>query len=356
MIAMQRRCATFVGLFLTAALCAFGAETPKFSGYAYVDYFRNLKSPDAVSDGLSGFQIRRIYFTCDTVLAANAKARFRLEANDGSLLLLPGAVSGARFDKDRITGLNLGASVFAAFVKDAYVQWDAKSRRLERFHPSLVLGIQPTPAFAGLEEDTAWKYRSLEKTILDRNKIVSSRDLGLGVKGAFDSQKRFGYWFLMGNDTTSPETNRRKRYYGLLSYQGGALLGELYGDFRERDEGRDEIVAKALVGARRGRAALSGVAFDKWAKDAAGETRLVSAGVSVFGRCALTRKLEAVLRGDVYDPNPNASDDAVLFGIAGLVYQPIGDVDIIPNVWVEKSRQPDSEPAVAMRTTVHYRF
>ena len=350
--------------FAVIAVSVFGDETKpespvsKFSGYAFVDYFNNLKATDAKSVGLNGFQMRRIYFTYDYAVKPNYKARFRIEANDGSLLLLPSAISGARFDKDRITGLNLSASVFSVFVKDAYVQWDITSKALERLHPSVIVGIQPTPAYGGIEEEIAWRYRSLEKTILDRDKIVASRDLGFGLKGAFDKDKRLGYWLLVGNDTTSPELNKQKRFYGLVSYQGNLVLGELYGDVRQQKDAKNETVVKGLIGVQQGAFALTGVVFDRWKKNARQNdpTTLASSGASLFGRYAISKTVEAVVRGDWFDPDTAVEEDASLFAVIGLAYHPIKDVDFIPNVVIEQPEKSGSDPTVVARLTAHFRF
>lgn len=345
------------GLILLPFL-AFGEATTKFSGYAYVDYFNQLKVTDPKNQkvGLNGFQIRRIYFTYDYAVRPNYKARFRLEANDGSLLLLPGAISGVRFERDHITGLNLGASVFSVFVKDAFIQWDLTTKALEPFHLSLVGGIQSTPSWGALEEEVVWKYRSLEKTILDRYKLASARDLGLGLRGALG--KKVGYWFLVGNDTTSPELNKQKRFYGLLSYQGSLLLGEVYGDFRQQEADKNEMTAKVLLGVQAKSFVVAGVGISRWKKNARPQdpTTQTSSGFSLFGRYAISQKVEIVGRGDWFDPDRNADDDASLFGLFGVAYHPLQEVDFIPNVLIEQPEKANADPTVTVRLTTHYRF
>jgi len=329
----------------------------KFSGYAYVDYFNRLKATDAKNTGLNGFEIRRLYFTYDYAVKPNYKARFRLEANDGSLLLLPTAISGAGFDKDKsqLTGMDPNKALFSVFVKDAYVQWDIASEALKLLHPSLIMGIQSTPSWGGIEEEVAWRYRSIEKTILDRNKIASARDLGFGLKGAFD---KLGYWFLVGNDTMSPEKDKQKRFYGLLSYQGDFVLGELYGDFRQQKGDKNETVLKGLLGVQGGGFALTGVVFNRWKKHARSTdpTTQTSSGLSLFGRYAISKKVEVVARGDRYDPDTETSDDASLFAVVGVAYHPIKEVDFIPNVWIEQPEKSGSDPTIVARLTTHYRF
>lgn len=335
---------------------AFGEATTKFSGYAYVDYFNHLKATNPQNVGLNGFQIRRLYFTYDYAVKPNYKARFRLEANDGSLLLLPGAISGVRFERDQITGLNLGASVFSVFVKDAFIQWDVTAKAVGPFH--LNGGIQSTPSWGALEEEVAWKYRSLEKTVLDRYRLAPARDLGFGIRGALGREKKLGYWLLIGNDTTSPELNKQKRFYGLLSYQGSLLLGEVYGDFRQQREDKNEMTAKALLGIQTKSFAFAGVGAGRWKRNARPQdpTTQTSSGFSLFGRYAVSQKVEVVGRGDWFDPDRNAADDASLFGLLGVAYHPIQEVDFIPNVLIEQPEKADANPTLTVRLTTHYRF
>jgi len=338
---------------------AFGqanAPTTKISGYGYLDYFNDVRSTDPKKEGLNGFQIRRLYFTYDYALKPHYKARFRLETNDGTLLLLPKAVSGAKIDKGALAGVDANASVVGVFVKDAYLQYDLTHDALKAIHPSVIVGIQSTPAFGGIEEEVAWKYRSLEKTILDWQGIVSSRDLGLSVKGYLDAKKEVGYWVLVGNDTTKPETNKHKRFYGLLSYQGKKLLAELYGDLSQQPNDKNRTTAKGLLGYQVGPLSFSGVVFNRWSQNArpSAPTTQQTRGVSLFGRYTASEQVEAVGRVDRFDPDTEKEKDATTLIIAGVAYHPIKEVDFIPNVRIEKPQEKDA--TVTLRTTIHYRF
>jgi hypothetical protein len=152
-----------------------GQEHIKISGLAYLDYYYLLNSPVAGDEQANGFDYRRLYLTTDFVLSDDFGGRARLEASSSS------TTSQGRP---------------APFVKDLYVRW---KNAIGQGH-DLTLGISPPPAF-GVSEGF-WGYRSLEKTILDRNAILSSRDFGLTLSGRFDRDGAVRYALMYGNNNS----------------------------------------------------------------------------------------------------------------------------------------------------------
>jgi hypothetical protein len=102
------------------------------SGHTYFDYYDRVQATEANEKGLNGFEMRRLYLTYDYAVKSRYKVRVRLEANDGALALQPKAVSGARLDKDKLAGLDAGASMFTVLVKDAYDNGIRRLMRLSR--------------------------------------------------------------------------------------------------------------------------------------------------------------------------------------------------------------------------------
>ena len=119
-------------------------------------------------------------------------------------------------------------------VKDAWFKWKNIFQGSD-----FVFGLSPTPAFDVSE--AAWGYRSLEKTIMDFNGIVSSRDLGIDLKGKFNEQGTMKYWVKIGNNSgNSPEVNKYKRYYGLLQFIPiKNFQFTVYGDYASNPQIRD---------------------------------------------------------------------------------------------------------------------
>ncbi len=68
---------------------------------------------------------------------------------------------------------------------------------------------------------------------MDLDGIVSSRDLGIDLKGKFDDGGTAKYWIKIGNGNgNTPENNKDKRFYGLLEFDPSSkLLITVYGDY-----------------------------------------------------------------------------------------------------------------------------
>ena len=126
-------------------------------GYMFGDYYYVASGADKKQNG---FQFRRIYLTFDKKLRHKFTGRFRLEASDA------GFGSGKKM---------------TPVVKDAYLKYQKDGR-------SLVVGLSPTPTWSFTEK--VWGYRSVEKTIIDLNKMGSSRDLGVLFETRSDSEGR----------------------------------------------------------------------------------------------------------------------------------------------------------------------
>jgi|SaaInl4_135m_RNA_FD_contig_31_1216454_length_1286_multi_4_in_0_out_0_2 hypothetical protein len=313
--------------------------TSKLSGYSLFDYSYVADSADEDAKEVFGATVRRVYLTYDYALKPNYKARFRVETNDGvNFLTAP--------EKSKV-GL---------LVKDAYMQWDITAEWAEAIKPSLVFGIQGTPAFGHLEEK-AWKYRSLEKTHLDLRKIASSRDMGIGAKGKV-GDSGIAYQLLVGNDTTNAETNKDKRVYGVVSYKKDGVLGEVYGHLRQRPGDESEFTGKVFGGYDGGDYAAHVSAFSRTKSDigsVAGDD-LSSIGVSAFGRYVVAEDVELVARGDFYDGNTDKENDAKTLLLVALAYRPIPQVAFMPNVRIEMPEDSDTASDIVGRLTVHYKF
>ena len=97
------------------------------------------------------------------------------------------------------------------YVRDALIRWNNIFT-----NSSLAIGIMPTPAYGYIEEKF-WKYRSVEKTIMDQRGFVSSRDMGITLAGTFDDAKNYGYYAMIGDGSGGRlENNKYKKFYGNL--------------------------------------------------------------------------------------------------------------------------------------------
>jgi len=299
----------------------------KFSGLMFGDYYYNIDNVDAKSKNLNGFQYRRIYITTDYAVAENFDARFRLET-------------------DQSANSNTAGGKLGVMVKDAYLKWKGIFSGSD-----LIFGLSATPAFDISEG--AWGYRSLEKTIMDYNGIVSSRDMGVDLKGKLTDNGSVNYWVKIGNNNgNAPENDKYKRYYGLLQIKPAAgfqVTG--YFDYAAKADVTDKVdkttksnnayVASLFLNYQQSSDFAIGVeAFTRsiqngFAKNAVSALQdQKSFGVSAWAWATLSEKFKAVVRYDSFDPNTDNDDDGTGLLIAGIDYKAAKNVSIIPNVEV----------------------
>lgn len=281
----------------------------------------NIDGKKTIGKDLNGVQVRRVYFQLDNDLTARVATRLRLEV-DG---------------KELTSGDKIGV-----FVKNASIQLKSVYRRGDFW-----FGEIGTPTFENAE--AFWGYRSIEKPIMDFWGIRSSSDLGLALKGYADPNHHFGYTVMMGDGNgQKPETDGFKVWYFALPIRFGDLRVEPYADYQPvrvnpnktavSDTTANNDVAIYKV--------FAGYEFRRWALGTEWFTRLrhggakpnaEARGLSVLTRGTLfstaSATLSAFARFDEYRSDvrtPNRVD--VQLWIAGLDWQPIKDVHLMPNV------------------------
>ena len=206
----------------------------KFSGLVFGDYFYNVAKDTAFSKlsktvvpgskDFQAFQIRRIYLTYDNDISEKFTARLRLEGN------MIASENGSSSTASRVSG----SSLSQLYIKDAYLKWKNIFAGSD-----LIFGVQPTTAYDISEG--VWAYRSLEKTIMDLRGIISSRDLGLALRGKFDDGGMFQYWFMVANNSAQDDAvNRYKRVSLNLQVKPVKnVIVTLDGDYRSQDKIND---------------------------------------------------------------------------------------------------------------------
>ncbi len=324
------------------------------------DYFYNISRdggidslPNTALNGkkdFNGFQFRRIYFTYDYKLSETFDTRFRLEADQSS---------------------NTSNGKIGVAVKDAFLRWK------NIFSGSdLILGLQPPPAFEISE--TVWGFRSLEKTILDLRGIVSSRDLGISLKGMFDSSGKINYWLMIGNNSgNSPEIDKYKRFYGHLYFKPLTnFYVTVYGDLKIRPSftinsvklNNNDIATAVFAGYSEKDKFSAGVeGFLQMRENGLVKSTATSLiyqtrnalGVSIFGSYNFSSMTSAVARFDLFDPNMDADGDSRNYYIISFVYKPDEAVLIMPNVQIETYESVTGnsfDASVTGRLTFYYSF
>ena len=330
---------TAAALILVFLASAVGAGEGKISGYAFGDYYYVIAADDNVTKSAfggsmpkdagekqNGIQFRRIYFTYDKDIADEFSMRWRLEMNDAGP----------------------GGGKMVPFVKHGYLKWKDGVGDAD-----LYLGLSGTPTW-GLSEKV-WGYRSIEKTVLDVNKIGSSADLGVALKGG---SGKLAYHLMVGNGPgQSAENDNGKKLYGAVQLEpaeGTYLRG--YVDYNMKPADQNELTLKGFAGLQKesfhgGVELFTRINKKAGALKKAGDDETIS-GASVFGALDLGEALAGFGRLDMVSNNDTDTTDLLV--IAGVDHEPADNVHLMPNLRVELPDGPD--PSIQARVTFYYKF
>lgn len=315
------------------------SQTGSLSGYMFGDYYYMAQSFDADLEGQNGFWFRRVYFTYDDKPGDEFAIRFRMELSS------PGDFASN--------------SKLQPILKDGYLKWT-------RSQHTIILGMSPTPTFNYLEE--FWGYRAIEKTAADLYKFGSSRDLGVAIKGTFDSAKRVRYHFMFANgSSTGSETNKGKKFMLAVAneFESGAAV-EIYGDWESRPGETNRYSAQVFFGVQKEKYRL-GIQYLHQTRQQVGDDQQLQV-LSVFGSKELNQeKLWGFIRFDhSFDPVsdglgisyfPLVPSTKFNLVIAGLDYSPHSQVHFMPNIefaFYDEVNGVRPDASIMPRLTFHY--
>lgn len=368
------------------ACAVFGAfslhaqTTSKIDGVFYTDYFYNMQNNIVAEKNKNAFQFRRVYFTYENNITADVKIRFRLESESNAY------GSTAKINP---------------FIKHAYMEWS----NLIPKH-LLYLGISETNMFKNSEE--YWGYRSIEKTITDLNKLSSSADFGIGLKGDLND-KYLHHWLTVMNGTGygASETDRYKKIgYALWLTPGKGLILEGYADYEKQNPKDPQTVAptykdyagctdysnvKGFIGYSNTKISLGAEVFQrtnsnsgikdvtvvkdgtKYKISASHPADVIKSGYSLFASLITPiPKVKLFARYDSFDNNTGSDvftafnsangaltggkDDEFTMLFAGLDYIPAGNVHFMPNVILKNYAQSGKDSDLTVRMTMYLKY
>ena len=342
----MRKC-RFLFISLTIVFSAFSwaytQENTKVSGYMFGDYYYVMNNHKEDMEGENGFWFRRIYLTFDRKVNENFKVRLRLEAN-----------SKGDFESNE---------TLDSYVKDAYLQYTGNNH-------SIIFGISPTPTFSVIEK--VWGYRFVEKTPLDLQKFAPSKDFGVAVKGALDSEKKLNYHLMFSNGAGyKSEAGKGKKLMAAFSVKiSSGWLMEAYADIEDRRQGQKRTTLQGFAGYQSEKLRFGFQATNQTRRVGPNTDDVNMAIISVFGTGKLSDKTWAFLRFDrntktnpdgekiSYIPFSDIANSSLIIG--GLDISPTKDIHIVPNVEMVIYKEninnvkPDSD--IIPRITVYYRF
>ncbi len=333
-----------------ALLPGIAQSAGSIDGYMFGEYYYVLNHNDSDIENRQGFWFRRIYFTYNNGLAENIKMRLRLEFNS------PGDFTSS--------------STLTPAVKDAYLSYKTGGQEVK-------FGIISTPTFDLIEG--FWGYRSLEKTPLDLQKMASSRDFGIGLKGNIDAGKKVSYNLMFGNGASNKgETDAGKKFYASLAFKPvNSLIIEVYGDYESQKDDKTYYVYQGFVGYRDSWGRIGAMyARRHFKQEIAGASDMTNDYdmISAFAVVKASEKVDIIARydrnfGDGFEQNYSGhsisyipfADNAVSDLIIGAIsWQASKNVWLIPNVKYVFYDEPDlgvkpSEDIYA-NMTVYFKF
>ncbi len=354
----------------------FGEGGSGIKGVMFADYYYRVQNHSPAVEGRNAFAIRRIYFTYENNLFPDVKFRFRLESAHPSY--------GS-------------SSKIHPFVKHAFLEWKNIIPRHK-----LYLGIAETIAFKNSEK--YWGYRSIEKTIMDLNKISSSADMGVALKGDLYGNL-VHHWITVFNGTGygSAEVDRYKKFgYSLWLTPAEGLIIEGYADYEKQnpDDPQTEAVfkyakeyrgssgyytLKGFVGYKCNWFTLGAETFLRTNKQSGIKDVVVRsgeivssvpadvrrAGVSLFGWTETPlHPLRVFARYDYYDPNldetvytdftngqlTGGADDEYSLIIAGLDFIPRRHIHLMPNILIKNYFRNGKNTDLTARVTLYLKY
>jgi hypothetical protein len=313
----------------------------KISGYAMGDFYWAAANHNESLKDRNGFWFRRIYLTFDKGMTEQLDMRLRFEMN-----------SAGNFTSD--ARLN-------PFAKDAYLRWKFTDQH------QTYIGLSSTPTWNVVED--FWSYRSLEKTVLDLQRMGASRDLGVAFRGSVGSEQKVRYHFMVGNgSSTRGETDKGKGTSASLGfYPNESLIFEFYSDYDQRPLQADRNTYHAFLGYKRDWGRL-GIQYAH--QERKGDSKVNLDALSFFGFIDVSPRVTLIGRYDrMFDPNPEGPRIAYLpidptakfhFFLAGIDWKVAEEFSLIPNVEVVRydKREDGTRPAtdVMPRVTFFYRF
>jgi len=277
----------------------------------------NIDGKKNIGRDLTGVQFRRVYFQLDNDLTARVATRFRLEV-DG---------------KELTSGGKLGV-----FVKNAYLQVKSVIPRGD-----VLFGELSTPTFESSE--AFWQYRPIEKTVADFWGVRNSSDVGLQLRGWLDGDHHVGYNAMMGDGNgQKPESDRFKTVYLGAPLRWGDLRLEPYVDYQavrvnagkaatsDTVVNNDQATYKMFAGYEFRRCALGVEALSRVSHQA-GKPNQEPRAFSLFARATFHPLLAGFARVDEWRTDQRVANrvDTRLW-IAGLDWQPVKDLHVMPNV------------------------
>ncbi|TDI74983.1 MAG: hypothetical protein E2O84_04995 [Bacteroidetes bacterium] len=324
-------CASVLLLFLSAGGLrpATAQENIMFSGEVFADYLYQFSTLSGQGDGNNRFTYRRARLTADADLSEQFSARFRIEAND-----LIGTANGLP----------------TPYVKDLFLKWkDAFGEG-----HTVLMGLQPPPSWQPAEK--FWGYRSVSKTLNDRVGVLSSRDMGVLVRGPLAADGKVRYGIMIGNaNGVRAENDKYKRVYGQLEFYPSESFAASLGSHYQLTDGGYEWNFNGFAGFRTRKFRIGVEGFYHPVKIKGISDTQDWLGLSGFVVVDVFKNNSVLARVAFVERPDEAILKNTLFFVAGFAIKPHHNVQFIPNI-VFIELEGEENPSVTGRMTLWIKF
>ena len=317
-IVSLQKLAAGLNVFLMAAVLIGGVSAldvgeSEFYGYTWVRY--TYEKEDG-GESENEFSIPRVYLRWKMKLddKVDAKVTLQMENKD---------YAQSKYDAEKEA--NKSIADWSTVVKYAYVDlkhWPSEGK--------VRIGLQKT--YFGVID--TWEYSLIEKALEDKQKVLASADLGVGIVGYMPAG--FGEYALVvynGTGYKHIEDNDAKAVCGSVSIipaPGLTLRASAYTGKKNEDE---EDMKRYAAVARFARGDFSSFFEYLWSKDGDTDGR----GYSLFADYGLTDRLAIAGRIDKWDADDDTAGDKINRYIAGFNY------DLAKNVLLQVNYQREDE-------------
>lgn len=298
-------------------------ELGVYSGKAYFEYAMPLDT----ANGFSEFQLNRFYFQYDVNISKQHAIRYRLDGDR--------AADGGKW---------------RPYIKHAFVTWKNVVPNSTAY-----FGIVGTPTFEVAESYLG--IRSVEKSIMDKNKISTSADTGVRLKSKLNSQLTVNLLYANGSSYAKAESNNHKKIYTNLELRmPGNLMVIGFLNYEPIDNGYAHRTFGGFAGFERKSIKLGAEYFSNDVASVDG-TKKTGTGISVYGR--MSWKMNGyygnlIARYDTYDPDISTVDDEKQLILVAYDYKASKQFHIMPNFLI--TIKGDHAPVYAFRLTFEFKL
>ncbi|MFK7845371.1 MAG: hypothetical protein AB8G77_08725 [Rhodothermales bacterium] len=305
--------------------------TYSFGGRTFIDYSYIATSPDSGKAGDNGYSFRQIQFGTDAKLSDTFSARLRFEVSNSSTTAQGQA---------------------APYVKDLLLKWH---NILGEGH-NLIIGLTHPPSFVVSQK--AWGYRSLARTLTAKNRILSSRDFGVVIRGPLAKNGSLRYGLMVGsNEGVRREDDNNKRFYSQIEWYPSSTISATIGlDYANYSDDRTAgLHIPLFVGYKGSRFSAGLEAFTYNLQYDGATPDQTQSGASIYGILPVNDIASFIVRFDYVNMDLDTISYSHTYTVIGVSLQPHKNVRFIPNVEIAKDQR-DREPLINARITLHVDF